>query len=938
MSIYKQQHELESTKISKPTAIVMSCVFVLVLLSVPVSQILFDPSTKENILAANADVLDSVYYRHVEETLERSSSLVNTIQPKIQEHLTRFGKFGNDQVTRGRNDWLFYQPGLRYVYGPDLATQNASQALDTIVQFHEDCKRLGIHLIVAPIPDKATMQPWALSSRFDQYDSLEPLNNKGYAEFRKRLARAGVDVFDAVPSEITKSEIHYLFNDTHWTPGYMKSTAAKLAEHIFTGKHISTTRRNATLQLYNRTVQMEGDLTRMLQLDDAQALYKSQQVRIERVQNRWSGDKIKSDFHADVMLLGDSFTNIYSSPDLGWGEGGGFAEHLSYELNRPVDVLAINGGAAYSVRKDLVLPENLERLARKKIVVYQFAMRELMDGDWRPIPLPEALPAVDATSPPEQARRFESTQVDDTAPPPPLRLIARVRKTSIVPRPFTAPYANCVTYITLDVEKVIEGKYDDPELLGVFFAMEKNKWLPPASYKAGDRILATWVPNKNKPGRFRNMQAADDTEDYTHSPFFALDSRILSPGEVIETLSPAPISKPQNVASTGSPEDRSDTSIEQRSPEVATARARSIQETKDSILQELNDFGDGDWLEWHNKLMIFRANLAAKITPLTPNNPNAEGRDEARSTVLQNNGRPLLFEIKPEYYLRYLYAVPSIDDWDGSRKVVSLLTKISEWYALHGIDLIVVPVPRMTEVYPDTITKQTPDNLRVAPHMRRFIYELLENDVEVIDLLPVFLDHRKFENPPLYFPIDPHWSQTGSILAVQEIRNRLTRYDVIQKSLQRAPQFNTFLYERLFEGAGLGALNSQQFESVLPSLKETVVFVQGTEFPLKRGAWIFEDSPVLVTGDSSVHYPRPQETTTGTNMVSALAVALNRPLTDYSKGGQKLNDPLAQFLREPTLLEGRKVAILVLSNATLARDDLDNLPPPIEGELNRARN
>ena len=92
---------------------------------------------------------------------------------------------------------------------------------------------------------------------------------------------------------------------------------------------------------------------------------------------------------ADLLLLGDSFTNVYSQPDLGWGEGAGLAEQLSYELQRPVDRIAINAGGAWSARERLAaeLRRGNDRLAGKRVVVYEFAARELTSGDWRRIDL-----------------------------------------------------------------------------------------------------------------------------------------------------------------------------------------------------------------------------------------------------------------------------------------------------------------------------------------------------------------------------------------------------------------------------------------------------------------------------------------------------------------------------------------------------------------------
>ena len=88
---------------------------------------------------------------------------------------------------------------------------------------------------------------------------------------------------------------------------------------------------------------------------------------------------------AEILLLGDSFANIYSLPTLGWGGSAGLAAQLSVELGRPVDTLTINDNGSYATRAALAsaIRRGRDRLADKKVVVYQFACRELAFGDWR---------------------------------------------------------------------------------------------------------------------------------------------------------------------------------------------------------------------------------------------------------------------------------------------------------------------------------------------------------------------------------------------------------------------------------------------------------------------------------------------------------------------------------------------------------------------------
>ena len=73
------------------------------------------------------------------------------------------------------------------------------------------------------------------------------------------------------------------------------------------------------------------------------------------------------------------------APDLGWGTGAGLAEQLSFLLQRPVDRIAVNAGGAYASRQALAreLAAGRDRLRGKRVLVYEFAARELASGDWR---------------------------------------------------------------------------------------------------------------------------------------------------------------------------------------------------------------------------------------------------------------------------------------------------------------------------------------------------------------------------------------------------------------------------------------------------------------------------------------------------------------------------------------------------------------------------
>src|SRR5262249_1447230 len=88
---------------------------------------------------------------------------------------------------------------------------------------------------------------------------------------------------------------------------------------------------------------------------------------------------------SELLVLGDSFANIYSFPAMGWGEAAGLVEQLSFHLQRPVDGILRNDAGAFATRQILSreLARGNDRLSGKQLVIWQFAMRELAFGDWK---------------------------------------------------------------------------------------------------------------------------------------------------------------------------------------------------------------------------------------------------------------------------------------------------------------------------------------------------------------------------------------------------------------------------------------------------------------------------------------------------------------------------------------------------------------------------
>lgn len=333
-----------------------------------------------------------------ETALEDQSTVGRAMRPPTQLALTGWLGAGNERVYIGRERWLFYRPDVEYVTGRgfldrrqmDRRVASASEyerapqpdPRPAIVQFKDDLEARGITLVVMPTPVKSTIHPSQLSTRVAVGSAL---HNASFDTFVGEMRAEGVLVFDAM----TLGPLQYLATDTHWTPWTMQRVAEALA--AFLQQHVPLPPlTSAGYQIAPREAQQIGDSAAMLDLPPNQTRYPAERVTLRFVTDA-AGEPWRASRDADILVLGDSFTNIYSLLTMGWGEAAGLAEQLSYTIQRPIDRIAQNDEGAHATRGLLRrdLDSGNDRLAGKRIVIWQFAARELAFGDWRVIRLPD---------------------------------------------------------------------------------------------------------------------------------------------------------------------------------------------------------------------------------------------------------------------------------------------------------------------------------------------------------------------------------------------------------------------------------------------------------------------------------------------------------------------------------------------------------------------
>ncbi len=363
----------------------------------------------QRLVAANRAALGAL--DEFQEALDREARIGRLLRPRAQLLLSSWLGAGNERVYCGRDGWLFYRADVEHVTGPGFLTPAWLRARvaggkewthppqpdprEAIRRFKRDLDARGIALVLMPTPVKPTIHPERLAGTDHGWSG--PVQNSSYARLVEDLERDGVLVFDLAPALLERSRAtglaQYLAADTHWRPEAVEFAAAQLAAYL--RAHVALEEvPDPGYRRVPREVTSTGDTLAMLNLPGTQRRYPPEAVVIHQVVGP-DGSPWRPSRSADVLVLGDSFSNVYSLASLGWGEAAGLVEQLSYALRRPVDRIVQNDDGAFAtralLRRDLAV--GTDRLAGKRVVIYQFATRELSQGDWKILDLPRRVPA-----------------------------------------------------------------------------------------------------------------------------------------------------------------------------------------------------------------------------------------------------------------------------------------------------------------------------------------------------------------------------------------------------------------------------------------------------------------------------------------------------------------------------------------------------------------
>lgn len=818
------------------------------------------------IRVTSARLLDIL--EQYETALQENSFLTLELLPKVQMVMTGILRGGNETAYCGREGWAFSRLDLDYLAGKPFMDKGVQRKrrqagrenrrgvepdpASAIIEFQQALARRGIHLIVMPTPIKPMIYPEKFSRIFENVKG--PLQNPSYAEVVSRLQKAGIPVFD-VSAELFKAKSGtksiYLKTDTHWTPAGMSLAAKSLAEFLL--KHYGTLLCDpeVSYEKIDKQIVNTGDAIRVFRLDDSKVFYAPESIIIEQI---FAGPRpFPIDKDAQILVLGDSFSNIYSLDGMGWGDHAGFVEHLAYYLKKPVDAITQNDAGAFATRQALSLEQQRgnDRLRNKKIVVYQFAMRELSTGDWK------------------TGFDYSLGERADVYQERKLTVTAEVAAILPVPSPSSAPYKDC--YIPLHLKNIFgtPPALAEAGIIVFVWGLLDGQYTDYNSLKKGQEVTLDLVPFKSVQDKVNAYKHNEFTDtERLRLPVYWGDPRMPSGATVSDGAG-------GNAWSLTMADHISSPPKRTRNPSVEPP--------------ELSAYLD------------FLEDEVRRGTPVI------QGRDGWLYLPSE------LSHVSTGYFWNDSAAVASrVANQENSDPLVAIVD-FKNQLAQAGIELYLVPVPPKISVCPYVRKDEAWDGERnrVDMYNRLFYDELERNGVHVIDLYDSFSGCRRQSDGPVFCRQDTHWSPTGCRLAASQIAARVKTLPFYKDTQKRTYVISN---PTVIQMAGDLAerLDGDKFEKETVTLFPVSQSEPDRLVPVSPD----RQSPVLLLGDSHtlVFTEGGDMHATASGLADYLAYELGFPVDLLGIRGSGATASRVAVFRRGDNLRGKKVVIWCFSS------------------------
>ena len=235
------------------------------------------------------------------------------------------------------------------------------------------------------------------------------------------------------------------------------------------------------------------------------------------------------------------------------------------------------------------------------------------------------------------------------------------------------------------------------------------------------------------------------------------------------------------------------------------------------------------------------------------------------------------------------------------------------------IRLIVVPIPKRLQVYPDRLPEIEPRDDFVGADVayERLMLRLTEAGIEVIDLLPAFVaeryDRSGTDDELLYLDYDAHWTPRGTALAADLIAERIR-------------ELEWFVPGPLIEGVHYRETVEQGTRAVSCPLPEgngeVPLWYRRVQTPRGRALTPHDpESPILLLGDSFATWYREESS----DLIRLLHARLGwriDAITHEGAAGTIWNE-----VDERGGLEGKRVLVWTFAAGALSGGRMQEIDP-----------
>ncbi|MEQ1870835.1 MAG: hypothetical protein ABL961_12515 [Vicinamibacterales bacterium] len=299
------------------------------------------------------------------------SRFVSLVRQPYQSLSIKGFHHGSRSVVLGSEGMLFHRNDVVTVAGTGIlsnATSTNPAVVDAIAvlgDFHDQLQARGVALLVVAVPGKSMIYPERLWPAIRVNGG--PVVNVDYPEWKRRLARRGVDLLDLTDAfwraKGDASDGLFLRYDTHWSARGVALGADVIAERLrpLLGEYPTTMLRATTTRVVERT-----DLVDLLGLSGDSPLFPNRSVEVRSLSPASTFD----DSEAPVVLFGDSLTGYFDD------RRAGLAQQLALRLQTGVERF-VGLGSSLPGAIQRAFDDNPRLLSHKRVVVVELQIGQL---------------------------------------------------------------------------------------------------------------------------------------------------------------------------------------------------------------------------------------------------------------------------------------------------------------------------------------------------------------------------------------------------------------------------------------------------------------------------------------------------------------------------------------------------------------------------------